>query len=548
MGGWASPWLSLLGGLLDRQQSQQFNREGLARADAASQRIYDIGDKFEISDVFGRSGMYNYGPKFFGGIYDQMLSGMPDLSSIYDESRDMQDVAGSDISGDIDAARGRLGSLDKDMSGLFLRGRGDVGNYIGQAMDAAKGLEGQMLTPGGLFAGLDLPEEADFTDRLNANLQGIAAQSAGRESQQRGSTVARAIASGQGLEGAQTALAGAGWQEAQQRALQSGGAQAEGERSLDEFQRFRGGLQAQLGSTEAQINAALAGQAAGIRGSAAQTGAGLLGGLAGQEAQGRLGSAGLQDNFLNQLLAVRGQDIGTQQFNQAQREQNALNRVNTAGADFSNYANTQQSRVGAIMNSIAQRLQGLGLSANTQLGAATGGGSIMAGFSPLMFQWSPLVSQMQQMYQASNPPNQKSGFSLSFLGTGGGMSCLDVGTAVETPEGMRPLWLVSVGSMVRAADGRFRKVVKKDQGVNPKGTQYWGLLKGQLPILGTGCHVVDGVRLDEHPDRIPAHVWVSADIMLEENADYVANHVFVVQSSIGRVEQEAQARNERAVT
>lgn len=544
---WESPLLSLIGGFLDRQQSQQFNREALARAEAASQGIYDIGDKFEISDVFGRSGLYDYGPSTFGGMYDAMLAQIPDLQALYDQSRDMRDVAGADISGDVDAARSRLSSLDKDMSGLFLRGRADVGNYIGQAMDAAKGLEGHYLTPGGLFAGLDLPQEADFTDRLNANLQGIAAQSAGREAQQRGSTAARAFAGGQGLEGAQAALAGAGWQEAQQRALQSGSAQAQGEQALDEFQRFRGGLQAQLGSTEAQINAGLAGQAAGIRSGAAQAGAGLLGGLAGQEAQGRLGSAGLQDNFLNQLLTLRGQDINTQQFNQAQREQNALNRVNTAGADFSNYANTQQSRIGSIMNSIAQRLQGLGLSANTQLGAATGGGSIMSGFSPLMFQWSPLFSQIQQMHMAANPPGQKGGWQFGLAGSGVGMSCLDVGTAVETPQGMRPLWLIGVGSLVRSADGWFRKVVKKDQGVNPKGTRYWGLLKGKLPIMGTGCHVVDGVRLDCHPDRIPAHVWVSADIMLEDNADYIANHVFVVQSSIGRAERLAESQRERAV-
>lgn len=539
-------WLMLLaqggGFLTDRRESGRLSEEALDRintgireqldpireqysSSALDERIY--GDPFFRVPWGGQSGAALPGRggdimSSFGQLFDEM----PDLLGTFDET-DIRDVGRGRFGGRRKTLEGLSEAIDQGLGGTMSGISGEISAALGNIGDV---LGKERLELGTLFDMVDLPEEADFSARLGGRLAGIGASSAQRESLQRQSIAGEALRRGD-LAGGGGALEALEFKESSRRGLEAGSAQAEGERALDQFQRFRGGLQAELGATEANINAALAQAQAAQMGSLAgiQAGARKDFGLA--RAQGLTNEQALLQDLIGKKLARRGQNVTLR----AQDIGMGFGRADLEQGQFMNLLNSILSREGALSGDISQLLDKERLSLSGQLGTAIPAFQGIAGHTPMWMPQSQMWQQMFSNYMAANQdyPEPKGGFSFQILGTGAGKTCLHWATPVLMRSGWKPLLAVRMGEKVLGGDGCYHEVIARDFGRPWKGVKHYVVKMARGTVIGTGDHVVNGRRLDAYATaRLTATPWQTGDLMLKGNVPYTTL-VGLAQSAIG---------------
>lgn len=191
-------------------------------------------------------------------------------------------------------------------------------------------------------------------------------------------------------------------------------------------------------------------------------------------------------------------------------------------------------------------------------------GGIRAGISFTMPNIAGLMTPGLQMSQAGlmntalrPSQEQKGGFSISVLGTGGGSSCIDVFTMVMNGDGyMIPFTDVRVGMSVMGGDGRPHTVINIDRGSSPEEHRvgYVNLVTSIGSLTITKDHTIAGnpasnLSVGDVLNTLTGPVWIlrvtdvpyrpGGDLDLKGCPTYIANG-FIVDSVIAKATKEAK--------
>ncbi len=429
----------------------------------------------------------------------------------------------------------------------------DPSGMLSGASAIADTLRGARLEPGSLFGQVGFPE-ADFDDRLKSALGGISASARGDVTRTRESQSARALASGRSLSEAQATSDAAVRSVEQGAGLRAQGARATFEGLGLQHGLTRASLQSGLATEEARINQGLDQAAASIQGGANVAAGGLEEASLGRQLGAGLGLEGLR------------KDIGG--FNTATDVGIAQLLGGFSGADRTRGGNEQIAAMNALGMLLGVGVQERGIDAGLTGGAA----NILAGTERGFMPFRPLVNDaFGQWLMKQQIDAQKGGgggsfdFSSDLGGILGGligmatkaMVCVDAHSLIAAPKGPKMLAEVQVGDEVYDADWEVRKVVRMDLGIPLEKDQdkYVSIVTTNGAITLTKDHVVAGqeagkwglheqmnLATNVEPTSTvivsidPCECHLSGDLMLEGNADYIANG-FPVASKLGELNE-----------
>jgi len=330
--------------------------------------------------------------------------------------------------------------LNMDFSGL--EGKAQA-NLAGTGSAIHNILQGATLAPGTLAGQVDMPN-TDLSSILAADIAGQGTASQGRLNAQRTSLASAAPQFG-GLEGVSRENRSLDFSEGANRAGQAVQSTAANRAQEAQLQEFVANLQGQLGMKEADINAMLAGQGAGV---AAQLGlresqipfeAGQL------NLQGELANRSVQEGNINRGLDLFRQRVGLVGV----QGQEDTQKLMTALDLLLKQSGATQGAAGSILSS------DLGLGQIMQPGMQQNTVSLQNAINNLMTALSAQNAQGQ---------SQKGSFNLMMAGFGGGAGCIAGCMPVMTLQGLCPLSEVKIGQLVMGKDGGYHRVHDKEYG------------------------------------------------------------------------------------
>ena len=369
---------NLIESLINRPIVEGANERNLARADEAIGFIREAAGN--VPNIPSGSGLQGIQQNFDFGSF------LP------------QGPSGASVLGDFQpGATPRVGQDRYAYDPAYLRNA---------AQEITRGLGANRLQAGSLMGQVNLPDfegGARLSERLESSAEGFnrAGSLAGQQA------VASGLGMGQDLQqisGDQLARIGLETDYARGRAGQQIASDIEGQEQAYNLQR--GGIQAGLASTEAQINSALAQAAANINAQLQGQGESLLAGNLGQRLGGSIAQAGLDENALSRALQLA--------MGQAGMAESGLNRQFNATTQGFN------AQMG-LANAIANAMQG---EHGLRMGGASNMASILSGVSEMLPLWNlgineslGLAMQAQALRDAQNAANQTHG-GVSVLGSG----------------------------------------------------------------------------------------------------------------------------------
>ena len=369
---------NLIESLINRPIVEGANERNLARADEAIGFIREAAGN--VPNIPSGSGLQGIQQNFDFGSF------LP------------QGPSGASVLGDFQpGATPRVGQDRYAYDPAYLRNA---------AQEITRGLGANRLQAGSLMGQVNLPDfegGARLSERLESSAEGFnrAGSLAGQQA------VASGLGMGQDLQqisGDQLARIGLETDYARGRAGQQIASDIEGQEQAYNLQR--GGIQAGLASTEAQINSALAQAAENINAQLQGQGESLLAGDLGQRLGGSIAQAGLDENALSRALQLA--------MGQAGMAESGLNRQFNATTQGFN------AQMG-LANAIANAMQG---EHGLRMGGASNMASILSGVSEMLPLWNlgineslGLAMQAQALRDAQNAANQTHG-GVSVLGSG----------------------------------------------------------------------------------------------------------------------------------